>query len=50
MKTFYIYFDDLKEEAQDELLEFAGVSDAGEMNWEIFPITTIELEENDGQD
>lgn len=52
MKTFYIYFDDLKEEVQNELLEFVGATDAKEMNWDVgtVPIATIELEENDGQD
>ena len=51
MKEFYIYFDDLKEEVQGELLEFAGVSDPGEMNWDVdtIPIAIIEPEENDGQ-
>lgn len=50
MKSFYIYFDDLKEDVQDELLAFAGVSDAGEMNWDILHVATVDLEENNGKD
>ncbi len=37
-----IYFDDLKEEAQRALLEAYGISDPKEMNWDVFPIDTIE--------
>jgi hypothetical protein len=38
-------FDDLKEEKQKEILEAFKVKDKKEMNWDIFPITTIEFEE-----
>ena len=37
---FELMFDDLTPEAQERLLEFMGES-VGEMNWNVFPITTI---------
>ena len=43
--SFEIYFDDLTEQAQAKLLESVGIEDASEMNWDVFPITTIEVEE-----
>ena len=46
MKTFEIYFNDLKPEAQQELLETFGLSSADEMNWETLPIATIDIEED----
>jgi len=46
-KTFELYFTDLTEEAQKELLEKAGVESPEDMNWDTFPITTIEFEEDD---
>ncbi len=55
MKTFTIYFHDLNEEAQKELLEFVGEADPSEMNWsnnkyaDIFPIAFYDIEE-DGDD
>lgn len=41
---FELYFTDLTEEAQKELLEKAGVESPEDMNWDVFPITTIEFE------
>ena len=55
MKTFTIYFHDLNEEAQKELLEFVGETDPSEMNWsnnkyaDVFPIAFYDIEE-DGDD
>jgi hypothetical protein len=46
MKEFEIYFNDLTEEAQKELLMFMGISGSTEMNWDVFPITTITKEED----
>ena len=43
--TFELYFKDLTEQAQAELLKTIGIEDASELNWDIFPITTIEVEE-----
>lgn len=47
MKTFEIYFNDLNEKAQKELLEMVGVNDAREMNWDIdiLPIATFDFED-----
>lgn len=39
---FEIYFNDLKPEVQDELLAYMGVSNAGELNWDIMPLMVIE--------
>lgn len=47
MKTFEIYFNDLKPEAQRELLETFGLSSADEMNWETLPVATVDMEETD---
>ena len=35
MATFNIYFSDLNEEAQQELLNFVGVEKPEDMNWDI---------------
>jgi hypothetical protein len=43
-KTFELYFSDLNEKAQQEILEKAGVEKPEDMNWDVFPITTIEFE------
>lgn len=42
-KQFEIYFCDLKEEAQKELLKMAGIEEPKEMNWDTLPIATISL-------
>lgn len=44
---FEIYFSDLNEKAQKEVLEFVGVSDPKEMNWDIDinPIAIYEIED-----
>lgn len=42
---FEVYFDDLKEEAQKELLEKAGLTSPADANWDVYPITTIYIEE-----
>ena len=46
-RTFELYFTDLTEEAQEELLRKAGVESPEDMNWDSFPITTIEFEGDD---
>lgn len=52
MKTFKIYYHDLNEKAQKELLEFVGETDPSEMNWsnneyaDIFPIAFYDIEED----
>lgn len=47
MKTFYIYFSDLNEDAQKELLDLVGAKDASEMNWDmdIAPLASVDFEE-----
>ena len=50
MKEFEIYFNDLTEEAQKELLSFMGISGSSEMNWDVFPITTITKEEDEDRE
>lgn len=45
--TIDIYFRDLKGDVQQEVLEAAGVKTPEEMNWDVFPLTTIEVGEND---
>ena len=49
MAVFEIYASDLTEQAQKVLCEKAGIKSVEEMNWDVFPITTIEFddEEND---
>lgn len=43
MTDIEIYFDDLSEAKQKELLEAVGVKTAEDMNWDVIPITTVEL-------
>lgn len=47
MATFELYFSDLTETAQQSILEKAGIQDETELNWDVFPITTIEFEDNE---
>lgn len=39
---FEIYFEDLKEETQQQLLEAMGIKNPSEVNWDVFPIATLE--------
>lgn len=45
MKTFEIYYKDLTPEAKRRFLEFAGVANAEEGNYDVFPIATVDLED-----
>ena len=47
MNEFEINFDDLKEEVQEELLRFMGISEPAEMNWDVFPIATISADRDE---
>lgn len=49
MVSFDIYFNDLNERAQRELLELVGCEDASEMNWDmdIIPLATLDFEEDE---
>lgn len=44
MYEFEIYFSDLNEEAQKDLLDKAGIKDPEDANWDIFPIATIQMD------
>ena len=44
-KVFELYFEDLTENAQKEILQKTGVKTPYDMNWDVFPITTIEFED-----
>lgn len=48
MKTFEIFFSDLNENAQKELLEFVGEDDPKEMNWDVdlVPLASFDFEED----
>lgn len=43
---FNIYFNDLNDEAQKELLSILGIDDPREMNWDmdILPLATFEVD------
>lgn len=43
VKKYEIFFSDLNEEAQKELLEDIGISDPKEMNWDVLPLTSYEF-------
>lgn len=45
MESLKIYFSDLNEETQKEVLEFYGVNSPEELNFEIVPL--VELEKAD---
>ena len=47
MTTIEIYFDDLSEEKQKELLEAVQVSSPEDMNWDTFPVACIDLGEEE---
>ena len=47
MAVFEIYASDLTEQAQKELCEKAGIKSVDEMNWDVFPITTIEFDDDE---
>ena len=40
-ESFEIYFNDLHEEAQKAFLEFMGITDPKEGNYDVFPLATI---------
>lgn len=46
MNVFEIYFNDLSETCQQDLLEKYGIKNPEEMNWDIFPVTIIEIDKN----
>lgn len=48
MKSVSIYLHDLTLEAQKKVLDAAGIKNAREANWDVFPLTELEFEENMG--
>ena len=49
-EEFEIYYTDLVEEAQQELLNAFGITDPKEMDWDTTPIATISLIHDDEED
>jgi hypothetical protein len=47
MKTMKLYFDDLKPEVQKEYLKFVDASDEGDLNWQLCPLTILEIDEKE---
>ena len=43
-KTVEIMFDDLVEDKKEEILKEFAIGSPDEMNWDIFPIATVEME------
>lgn len=41
-KDFEIYFEDLKEDAQKQLLEYMGINSPEQLNWDSFPIVSFD--------
>ena len=46
MNIFEIYFNDLSETCQQDLLEKYGIKNPKEMNWDVFPVTVIEIDKD----
>lgn len=44
-KTIEIYFKDLKKEKQEEVMKAYKIKSAKEMNWDLIPLTTLEIEQ-----
>ena len=49
-KTFELYFSDLTEYAQQELLKKAGISKPEDKNWDVFPIFTFTLDDEEEEE
>ena len=47
MLNFEIFFDDLKPEVQEQLLSLMKEEQKEDMNWDIFPIAVIDIEEDE---
>lgn len=45
MKTFEIYFNDLNERAQKELMELVGLEKPEDGNWTYLPLATVDFED-----
>lgn len=49
-KTFELYFSDLTEYAQQELLKKAGITKPEDKNWDVFPIFTFTLDNEEDEE
>ena len=47
MTIFNIMFDDLRDDIQKEFLEFQGLKNVVDGNYDVFPITIIERDDNE---
>ena len=45
METLELYFSDLTPEAQARVLEFYQVEPEADMNWDVVPLVTLELDD-----
>ena len=45
MNGIDIYFEDFTKEAQQAILEAAGITSPREANWDVLPVTYLEFEE-----
>lgn len=43
--TMEIYFSDLKQETQEDILDTVGISNPKELNWDVVPLATIDIPE-----
>jgi hypothetical protein len=48
MTTVEIYFDDLSEEKQKELLKAVEAENPEDMNWDTFPVACVDLGDDEG--
>ena len=47
MVTIDIYWDDLTEKAKDNIKEVLGFDPGKECNWDVFPMTTLVIENDE---
>ena len=48
MTVFELYFDDLTDVAKESILKKANLKAPEDANWDVFPITTIEFDDEEG--
>lgn len=47
IKTFEFFWDDLSQKCQQELRDFLGDDDDVPNNWDVFPIASLDIEDED---
>ena len=50
ISTFELFYDDLTPEAQERLLETAGLESPSDMNWDVLPIDVFVVAVPDGDE